>query len=91
MIDIFYDANHIYLMNFILCMIILVIGLNLYRKSEDRIFFFVPLAFGFFGLSHMLNLIGLGESLDALLVVIRYTGYMLVVYVLYLIVKGRAE
>ena len=45
---------------------------------------YVGVAFGLFGLSHLATLLGLKESLNAILIIIRTAAYLLVTYALFL-------
>jgi hypothetical protein len=67
-------------MNLLFCIIILVLGSWIYKKKKDYVFFSIGIAFGLFGVSHFLNLLNLGKSLEIPLIVIRSIGYLLVVF-----------
>ena len=73
----------IYLVNLILCIIIVVFGCLGFRRAKDLWPLYIAISFGLFGLSHLLMLLGLKQVLVSLLIVIRTIAYLLVVYTLY--------
>ena len=73
----------IYLINLILCIIIVVFGILGYNKSKETWPLFIAISFGLFGLSHLLTLVGLREALSGFLITIRTIAYLLVAYTLY--------
>jgi uncharacterized membrane protein (UPF0136 family) len=70
--------------NLLLCIVILILGIIGYQRSKSRVVLYVGTAFGLFGLSHLATLLGLKESLSALLIIIRTAAYLLVTYALYI-------
>jgi uncharacterized membrane protein (UPF0136 family) len=70
--------------NLILCIVILVFGIVGWQRSKNRVVLYVGTAFGLFGLSHLANLLGLGTTLNVVLIVIRTLAYLLVTYALFL-------
>jgi hypothetical protein len=70
--------------NLILCIIILIFGIISWQRTRNRVVLYVGTAFGLFGLSHLANLLGLGTSLNVVLIVIRTLAYLLVAYALFL-------
>ena len=79
----------IYLTNLVLCVIILVLGIVGYKRSGDKSPLYIGIAFGLFGVSHLLTLIGLKEALTTFLIVIRTLAYLLVVFTLYRVAFKR--
>ena len=73
----------IYLINLILCIIIVAFGSLSYTKKHEKWPLYISIAFGLFGLSHLLVLLGLKEALTIFLIVIRTIAYLLVVFTLY--------
>lgn len=71
------------IVNLVLCAIILAFGLIGWRRSRKRLPLYVGIAFGLFGLSHLATILGLKDSLETVLIVIRTLGYLLVVFALY--------
>jgi hypothetical protein len=71
------------LVNLILCIIIVVFGCVGFKKAKDKWPLYIAISFGLFGLSHLLTLLSLKETLEAFLIAIRTIAYLLVVYTVY--------
>jgi uncharacterized membrane protein len=71
------------LVNLILCVIVVVLGCVGYRKAKDKWPLYIAIAFGLFGLSHLLTLLGSKDTLEAFLITIRTIAYLLVIYTVY--------
>ena len=71
------------LVNLILCVIIVIFGCVGFRKAKDKWPLFIAISFGLFGLSHLLTLLGLKETLTVFLIAIRTVAYLLVIYTVY--------
>jgi hypothetical protein len=71
------------LVNLILCIAIVVLGCVGFRKTKDKWPLYIAISFGLFGLSHLLTLLGLKETLEAFLIGIRTVAYLLVLYTVY--------
>jgi hypothetical protein len=71
------------LVNLILCVIIVVLGCVGFKKAKDKWPLYIAISFGLFGLSHLLTLLGLKDTLEAFLVTIRTIAYLLVIYTVY--------
>jgi hypothetical protein len=69
--------------NLILCVIILVFGIWLYVRKKYDVPLYIGLAFGLFGFSHLLTLLGLAAGVASLLIAVRIIAYLLVVFALY--------
>ena len=74
----------IYIVNLILCVIILAFGLVGWRRSGKAFPLYIGIAFGLFGLSHLATILGLKSSLETALIVVRTLAYLLVAYALYM-------
>jgi hypothetical protein len=85
-----YVLAPIYIVNLTLCIIILLLGFFGYRKTGNTVPLYVGLAFGLFGVSHLATILGLKDTLDVFLIVIRTAAYLMVVFALYTIVKRRS-
>jgi hypothetical protein len=70
----------IYLLNLILCTIIVAFGFLGFKKAKEMWPLYIAISFGLFGLSHLLTLLGLRDALTVFLIVIRTVAYLLVVY-----------
>jgi uncharacterized membrane protein (UPF0136 family) len=71
------------LTNLILCIIILGMGIWEYIRTRSRVELSVGVAFGLFGVSHLLTLLGLSAGLTVPLIIIRTLAYLLVIFGLY--------
>ena len=76
-------CDPIYIVNLVLCVIILIFGIVGWRKAGKMFPLYVGIAFGLFGLSHLAAILELKEGLDTGLIVIRTLAYLLVVFALY--------
>ncbi len=82
------EWDPIIFINLILCIVIVVLGYLLYRKSREKLPLYVGIAFGLFGISHAATLAGLKVPLTLPLIVIRTLAYLLVIYALYIYLKA---
>ena len=73
----------VYVVNLVLCVIILALGLIGWRGSGKAFPLYLGIAFGLFGLSHLATILGLKDSLEAALIVVRTLAYLLVAFALY--------
>ncbi len=71
------------LVNLILCIVIVVFGCVGFKRAGEKWPLYIAITFGLFGLSHLLTLLGLKETLEAFLITIRTIAYLLVIYTLY--------
>jgi hypothetical protein len=71
------------LVNLILCIVIVVFGCVGFRRAGERWPLYIAITFGLFGLSHLLTLLGLKETLEAFLITVRTVAYLLVIYTVY--------
>ena len=68
--------------NFVLCIVILILGIWAYAKKKGDAALYIGIAFGLFAVSHLMTLLGLAASLTVFLIVIRLIAYLLVVFAL---------
>lgn len=73
----------VYLVNLILCVVIVIFGCLGFKKAKNTWPLYIAIAFGLFGLSHLLTLLGLKEALTGFLIAIRTIAYLLVTYIVY--------
>jgi hypothetical protein len=83
--------DQIYILNFILCMVILSFGLFIYFMKQRLFPLFVGIAFGLFGISHIFTILGYREDLKISLLIIRYCAYLLVILSLFFLQFHHAE
>ena len=81
--------NPIYAVNLVLCIATLILGVLGYRRSRSLVPLYIGIAFGLFGLSHLATLLGLKDTLEAVLVVVRTAAYLLVAFALYVVAFGK--
>ena len=81
--------NPIITVNLLLCIIILALGIWGYSKKKGDVPLYIGIAFGIFGISHLLTLLGLAAGLTAFLTAIRLIAYLLVVFALYRILAKK--
>ena len=66
--------------NLFLCIVILVLGVRGYARKKGEILLYVGIAFGLFGVSHAITLLGLAEKLVPFIIAIRLIAYLLIIY-----------
>ena len=49
-----------------------------YKNSDDKAPLFIGIAFELFGISHLMTLLGLKETLTVILIIIRTIAYVMV-------------
>jgi hypothetical protein len=77
------EWDPILFVNLLLCIGIVILGLLCYRKSGDMLPAFIAAAFGLFGISHALTLLGFKTALTTPLIIIRALAYVLVLVALW--------
>jgi len=70
-------------LNLVLSVLVLFLGFWNYSKKSNLIPVYIGIAFGLFGVSHLLTLFGLKNTLEVFLIVIRTLAYLLVIFALY--------
>lgn len=70
------------LINLLLCITIFILGMAGYRRTGSDLPFMVAIAFGLFGISHLLTLLGFGTALETILIAVRTLGYVLIIFTL---------
>jgi hypothetical protein len=73
--------NPITTVNLILSLTIMVLGVAAYSK-KNSLALYIGAAFGLFGLSHLLTLLGLAQSLTVFLIAVRTLAYLIVIFAL---------
>ena len=69
-------------MNFALCVVIVALAIAAYSNKKNTIALFIGAAFGLFGLSHFITLLGFAQPLITALVIIRTLAYLIIVFAL---------
>ena len=78
----------IYILNLVLCAVILIFGLIGWRRSNNVFPLYIGIAFGLFGLSHLATILGLKATLEVPLIVVRTLAYLAVVFTVYKMAFG---
>ncbi len=79
-----FEWNPTIFVNLVLCIIIVILGILCWKKTEEILPLYIAAAFGLFGVSHAATLAGLADGLVVtLLIVLRALAYLLVVYALF--------
>jgi hypothetical protein len=76
-------VDTITLVNLILCIVIVVFGCVGFKRAGEKWPLYIAITFGLFGLSHLLTLLNLKETLEPFLITIRTIAYLLVIYTVY--------
>jgi hypothetical protein len=74
--------------NLILCSIIVYLGVHSSRRTGEALPLYIGAAFGLFGVSHALTLLGFKLALTIPLIIVRTLAYLLVIYALYRFLQG---
>ncbi len=77
------------IVNLILCVVILILGIWGYAAKKNSIPLFIGIAFGLFGLTHLLSLVGLAADLSTFFIVVRLIAYLLVVAALFRLILQK--
>jgi hypothetical protein len=79
------EMDMIAAVNLVFCILIVILGYVGYRQSRRiskvlyRLPLFIGMAFGLFGISHFVTVIGMGGALADMLVAVRALGYIVVI------------
>lgn len=82
------NLDPVTILNFVFCIIIVILGCWEYRKKDSLIALYIALTFGFFGVAHLAIILGVNSSNIAILTV-RSVGYLVIIYALYKVVLGH--
>jgi hypothetical protein len=86
-----FNLDPIYVVNLVLCIVILLLGYWGYRKRRNVVPLLIGVAFGLFGISHLVTLFGLAGDWASVLIVIRVLAYLTVVFALYKYVTAKTK
>lgn len=81
------EWDPILFVNLVLCIIIVLLGILCYKRSHESLPLFISAAFGLFGVSHAVTLLGFKVPLTLPLIVIRTLAYIMVIYALFMHLK----
>jgi len=77
------------MINVVFCAIILVLGIWGYGRKKNELALSIGAAFAFFGISHLIVMMGLGASMSTILFLIRLIAYVLVMLTLLKIIFSK--
>ena len=77
--------------NALLCLIIVVLGLLVYKRREAIGALLIGIAFGLFFISHIYTLLGFGSNWDGAMITARTSGYILIIAALYLFLNDTGD
>ena len=69
-------------MNFVLTIIIFVLGVALYGRKKNVMTLYIGIAFGLFAISHLATLLDLAATLTVPLIAVRAIAYIVVILAL---------
>jgi hypothetical protein len=83
------NPDPIYIVNLILCIIIVTLGIFIYLKKGDLVPIYIGIAFGLFGISHAATILGLKGEGENFLIVVRLLAYLVIIYALFKILNRK--
>lgn len=86
-----FNLDPVYIVNLALCIVIFILGYWDYRKRRDTVPLLIGIAFGLFGISHLVTLLGFATEWTNVLIGIRVLAYLTVIYALYKYVTMKAK
>jgi len=78
-----FNLDPVYLLNFALCIVILMLGAYAYRRRKSFIPLLIGVAFGLFAISHLMTLLDMAKTLETPLIATRALAYLTVIFALY--------
>jgi len=79
------------IINLVFCIFILVFGIWGYIRNKMSGSLYMGISFAFYGIAHIISLMGLAESLNVLSITVRVIGYILTVMALYKFIYREAR
>ena len=77
-------------LNLLLCIVIVILSVIVYFRKKVTLPLCTGIAFGLFGLSHLMTLLGLADVLATFLMVDRTIAYLVIVYALIRLWKANS-
>jgi len=78
-------------LNLLLCIVIVILSVIVYSRKKATLPLCTGIAFGLFGLSHLMTLLGLADVLATFLMVDRTIAYLVIVYALIRLCKANPD
>ena len=82
-------ALRLSLLNLIFCLIIVTASCLIYKKSLNKIPFYLAISFGMFAITHIGMLLGFQEHITAAIIIIRSIAYIVILCALYSFVETQ--
>lgn len=86
-----FSPDPVNIVNIILCTIIIIMGFVAYSKKKNAVPMLIAIAFLLFDIAHIIVLLGMHDSLEITLIVIRTAGYLIVIDAMYHSLKLAAR
>lgn len=86
-----FSPDPVNIVNIILCTIIIIMGFIAYSKKKNAVPMLIAIAFLLFDIAHIIVLLGMHDSLEITLIVIRTAGYLIVIDAMYHSLKLAAR
>jgi hypothetical protein len=83
------NLDPVLMINLALCVVILVMGIWEYTKSKFLLPLYIGIAFGLFGVSHLITLLSMGVAFSGGIIMIRLLAYVLVIFALYQVIDKK--
>jgi hypothetical protein len=85
------DWDPVTTFNLILSAGIFILAIVGWVRVRNALALFIGVAFGLFALAHLADIFSLGESLEALLIILRAVGYIFVIIAVYKVAFPRKK
>lgn len=82
-----FNANSIAVLSLFLCFVIVLLAYVNFRKNKNKAAINIGIAFGLFGVIHLMSILQLGTNYAAFLIAARILAYLLVILSLYKSIK----
>lgn len=73
----------VYLINFILSLIIVIIGYSAFKLNRGKVTLFISIAFSGFALTHLMTMFGLQTTMEYPIIALRIASYCMIIIGLY--------
>ena len=80
-----FNLDPLLLTNLGICFAILILGIIAYVISTQEWSLFLGIAFGLFGVSHLLEVINFPENLEIIVFVVRIIAYFMVAFTIFML------
>ncbi|MHB1376566.1 MAG: hypothetical protein ACYCXB_03975 [Candidatus Humimicrobiaceae bacterium] len=77
------------IVNLVLCATILALGIWGYTRKRKDFILYIGIAFGLFGVTHLMDILSLSTLLSMLIVAIRFIAYLFVIFALFRVITRK--